>query len=287
MKKSYTWEGVERWRDRVHRRTPSRAVTGMKQALDFIESVGFCFAFKAEHSELPCLWHAACGRRDPVLPKHTHSDPAISFVWEMKDRLPAERKIYYGKLLKGRPTMVSLEYLPNFYVLAERSGARDEYLQEHRRGRLSTTARNIMEALLDSWPQTTKGLKLATSMHGKPDRPSFDRAIAELQTKMFIVKVAEEYEPFTFVWAPFSRAYAPEVRKARRISTEEARARLLERYFANQLVATVTSIQRLFRWSRKEIYQALGLLMRRGVIRPDILVDGKDHRYYGYVGPRE
>jgi hypothetical protein len=62
---------------------------------------------------------------------------------------------------------------------------------------------------------------------------------------------------------------------------------LLERYFANQLVATVTSIQRLFRWSRKEIYQALGLLLHRGVIRPDILVDGKDHRYYGYVGPRE
>jgi hypothetical protein len=258
----------------------------MKQALLFINSVGFCFAFKAEHSELPCLWHAACGRRDPELPKHTHSDPSLSFVWEMKDRLPADGKIYYGKLLKARPTMVSLEYLPYFYVLAERTGGRDEYLQEHGRGRLSHTACKIMEALLDSWPQTTKGLKLATAMHGKSDRASFDRAVAELQTKMFIVKVAEEYEPFTFVWAPFVRAFPAEVRKARKIGAEEARARLLERYFANQLIGTVTNIQRLFRWSKQEIYHALGLLMHRGVIRTDFLVEGKDHRYYGYVEQR-
>jgi hypothetical protein len=283
MKKSYSLEAIERWRDRVHRRTPRLAVTSAKQALSFINSVGFCFAFKAEHSELPCLWHAACGRRDPELPRHTHSDPSLSFVWEMKDKLPSDRKIYYGKLLKGRPTMVSLEYLPYFYVLAERTGTRDEYLQEHRRGRLTHGARDIMEALLDSWPQTTKGLKLATSMHGKPDRPSFDRAIAELQTKMFIVKVAEEYEPFTFVWAPFVRTFPAEVRRARKIGVEEARARLLERYFADQLVGTVTTIQRLFRWSKQEIYHALGLLMDRGAIRTDILVEGKDHRYYAYV----
>jgi hypothetical protein len=286
MKRTFTWERIEKWRDRVHRRTPALAVSNMAEALSFINSVGFCFAFKSEHSELPCLWHAACGRRDPVVPKHTHIDPSISFVWEMKDRLPAQRKIYYGKLLKSRPTMVSLEYLPYFYVLAERTGARDEYVQEHRRGKLSPVARSVMEALLDSWPQTTKGLKLATGMHGKSDRAMFDRAIAELQGKMFIVKIAEEYEPFSFVWAPFVRSFPAQVRKARRIGVEEARVRLLERYFANQLVGTVTTIQRLFRWSKQEIYHALGQLMHRGSIRTDIIVEGKDHRYYGYVEQR-
>ncbi len=286
MKRTFTWEEVESWRDRIHRRTPRLAVSTKKQALSFINSVGFCFAFKAEHSELPCLWHAACGSRNPELPRHTHSDPALSFVWEMKDRLPAERAIYYGKLLKARPTMVSLEYLPYFYVLADRTGAPDEYLLENRRGRLSHTARSIMEALLDSWPQTTKGLKLATSMHGKSDRAQFDRAIAELQGKMFIVKVAEEYEPFGFVWAPFIRSYPAEVRRARKIRPEDARLKLLERYFANQLVGTVAAIQRLFRWSKQEIYQALGQLTHRGVLRTDILVEGKDHRYYGYIEQR-
>ncbi len=280
MKRNYTLEEIERWRDRVHRRLPRLAVRSKEQALKFINSVGFCFAFKAEHSELPCLWHAACGVREPVLPRHTHHDPYLSFVWEMKDTLPAEKSIYYGKLLKGRPTMLSLKYLPYFYVLAERTGARDEYIQEFRRQKLSQDAKEIMEALLDSWPQVTKGLKLATGMHAKGDRAAFDKAIAELQTKMFVVKVAEQYEPFTFVWAPLARVFPAEVRKARRISLEEARAKVLEQYFANQLVGTVSSIQRLFRWSKKEIFQSLGTLLNAGAIRTDVQVEGKDHRYY-------
>lgn len=286
MKRSYSWEQIERWRDKVHRRTPKLAVGTKQQALSFVNRTGFCFAFKSEHSELPCLWHAATGMRNPAMPKHTHEDPGISFVWRIKDVLPAERKIYYGKLIKGRPTMVSLEYLPYFYVLAERTGAMDEVAQEFRKGNLSLSAQRIMEALADSWPQTTKGLKLATGLHGRSDRVTFDKAIAELQTKMFIVKVAEEYEPFGFVWAPFVKTYPAEVRKARRISSDEARTRILQRYFGNQFIATVTLIQRLFRWNKKDIYHALGQLMQQGIVRSDVMVEGKDHRYYCLVEQR-
>jgi hypothetical protein len=286
MKRSFTWEEIERWRDQVHRRAPRLAVGTKQQALSFVNRTGFCFAFKSDHSELPCLWHAAVGMRNPPMPKHTHEDPGISFVWRMKDVLPAERKIYYGKLIKGRPTMVSLEYLPYFYVLAERTGAKEEVAQEFRKGKVSLPATRIMEALSDSWPQTTKGLKLATGLHGRSDRATFDKAIAELQTKMFIVKVAEEYEPFGFVWAPFTKTYPSEVRKARRISADEARTRILQRYFGNQFIATVTLIQRLFRWNKKDIYHALGQLMQQGIVRSDVMVEGKDHRYYCFVEQR-
>ena len=81
MKLNFTWEEIERWRDKRHRRLPRLAVITKEDALSFIDEVGFCFAFKSENSELPCLWHAACGMRDPAMPKHTHHDPAISFVW--------------------------------------------------------------------------------------------------------------------------------------------------------------------------------------------------------------
>ncbi|MEW6511929.1 MAG: hypothetical protein AB1428_13340 [Bacteroidota bacterium] len=280
MKLSYSWEEVERWRDRVHRRNPSRAVTTKRQALAFVNDVGFCFAFKAENSELPCLWHAACGARDPVMPEHTHQDPAISFVWEMKNVLPAEGKIYYGKLLKRRPMMVSLEFLPYFYVLSRRTGLKAEYEKEFLRGRLSATARDIMDALADSSPQTTKGLKLATGNHGRSSRLHFDRAIAELQEKMFLVKVAELDDPFTFVWAPLREAFRTEILKARRISPETARERILARYFRNQLVASVPAIARLFRWERQAIFHTLGRLVRSGVVTSGIHVEGKDHRYY-------
>jgi hypothetical protein len=257
-----------------------------RQALSFVESVGFCFAFKSENSELPCLWHASTGMRDPVMPLHTHHDPGIGFVWQMKDELPTEGKIYYGKLLKGRPTMVSLELLPHFYVLSGRAGVKGEHLREHRAGRLSDTALAIMEALIDSYPQSTKGLKLATGMHGAGDRLQFDKAMAELQGKMFIVKVAEEVEQFSFVWSPFDRVFPAVVRRGRRIAHDEARAAILERYFADQLVGTVTGIQRLFRWNRKEIFRTLGMLVARGALRTDVTVDGKDRSYYAYVERR-
>jgi len=280
MKLSFTQEEIESWRDRVHRRLPSRAVNSKRGALKFVNDVGFCFAFKAENSELPCLWHAACGARDPVMPEHTHHDPAISFVWEMKNVLPAEGKIYYGKLLKKRPMMVALEYLPFFVVLARRTGAKNEYEKEFLKGRLTATARAIMEALLDSSPQTTKGLKLATGNQRKSARPQFDRAIAELQEKMFIVKVAELNDPFTFVWAPFREAFPDAIRKSRRITPETARVRLLERYFRNQLVSSVPAIARLFRWERQMIFHTLGRLVRTGIVTTGIKVEGRDHRYY-------
>lgn len=282
----YTQEQVEAWRDRVHRRSPGRAVGTKRQALAFIDSVGFCFAFKAENSELPCLWHAAMGMRNPILPLHTHHDPGIGFVWEMKDVLPAEGKIYYGKLLKSRPTMVSLAMLPYFYVLAGRSASKGEAARELRAGRMSGTAYAILEALSDSSPQNTKGLKLATGLHTPGDRIAFDRAMAELQGGMFIVKVAEEVEQFSFVWAPFDRTFPAVVRKARRITEDEARIQILERYFANQLVGTVPAIQRLFRWSRQSIFQTLGVLVARGVLRTDVTVDGNNHRYYSYIEQR-
>lgn len=286
MGRGYTLAQVERWRDRTHRCTPARAVATKRQALAYVESVGFCFAFKSERSELPCLWHAAVGLRDPVMPRHTHHDPGISFVWQMKDELPAERRIYYGKLLKGRPTMVSLEFLPYFYVLAGRTGVKGEYLRAHRRGSLSDTAREIMEALADSSPQNTKGLKLATGLHAPGDRLRFDRAMAELQERMFIVKVAEEEEQFSFVWAPFDSTFPGAVRRARRISDDEARVAILERYFSVQLVGTVVEIQRLFRWDRQAVFRTLGTLVARGGVRSDVTVDGKDRRYYAYIERR-
>jgi hypothetical protein len=279
----YTEDEVERWRDRVHRRTQRRSVRTKRSAVEFINDVGFCFAFKAQNSEAPCLWHASCGERYPVFPRHTHHDPHISFVWKMKDILPAERKVYYGKLLKGRPTLVSLEYLPYFYVLSGRKGTAMEYLDEFRAGTLSPVAKTIVEALSDSSPQVTKGLKLACGLTAKSRRKEFDAAIAELQKGMFIVKVAEHDDPFTFEWDLVSRRFRKEVSFARKISEDQARKRLLQRYFRNQLLGTTASIKLLFGWNKQSIFRSLGQLGSEGIIIPNVLLKEKPGRYYALV----
>ena len=177
MDTNLTWEKIERYRDRTHHRTPGRAVRSKAAALRFIEQVGFCYAFTSDRSELPCLRSAVCGERDPIMPLHTHHDPAISFVWRMKDLLPAEGRMYYGKLLRGRPTMVSLELLPHFFVLSGRRGNRREYREDLAKGRLSALAGEILEALYDSAPQSTRGLKIATGHVSASSRAVFDKAM--------------------------------------------------------------------------------------------------------------
>jgi hypothetical protein len=286
MKTMCTWEEVERYRDRTHRRSPARAVRSRAAVLRFVEEVGFCFAFAAEHSELPCLWNAFCGQRTPPYPAHTHHDEAISFVWKMKDELPAARKIYYGKLLRSRPTMVSVEFLPAFFVLSGRRVSRGDERERRQKAALLPVAREILDALSDSSPQSTRGLKIATGHLSKAKRTEFDRAITQLQSRMYIAKVAEEYDPFGFVWAPMERAFPGVARRGRNLTPETARVRILEKYFQTQLIATVEEIARLFRWDKQAIYAALGVLTRKGVVSNGIRVEGSQRKYYCLVERR-
>jgi hypothetical protein len=214
------------------------------------------------------------------MPRHTHRDPFVSFVWDVKNVLPARRLVYYGRVLKHRPTLVSLEMFPHFYALTRRTGARDDYQRVFRHGELSPVAKAIMDALMDSSPQVTKGLKLAVGRHSVRDRAGFDRAMVELQMKMFVVKIAEHYDPFTFEWELVPRAFPAQVRKARRITAQDARETILEQYFRNQLVASVPSICRLFGWERQVVFQTLGILVNKGVITPEVTVDGKRSTAY-------
>ncbi|MDH4069502.1 MAG: hypothetical protein OEV30_03675 [Ignavibacteria bacterium] len=282
MKVSLTTEEIERWRDRVHRRTPRLAVSTERQATRFIDDVGFCFAFKSVNSELPCLWHAACGQRKPLFPEHTHTDPFLSFVWKMKQVLPAKGKAFYGRIFRKRPTMISMSFFPDFYALSQRTGHRDDYIEAYRKEGISETGKEIMDALRHSSPQVTRGLKLALGVPQGKAR-EFDKAMAELQAKFFIVKTAEHYDPFTFEWNMVDKAYPREVRKARKIDTDAARTRILSKYFENQLVSTVRSIQSVFGWKKQIIYQTMGTLMKDGIITGGITVDGKDGKYYSLV----
>jgi hypothetical protein len=201
----------------------------------------------------------------------------------MKQVLPAEGKIYYGRVFRKRPTMISMDFFPAFYALSRRTGRSDDYLHDYRKQELSETAKQIMDALRSSSPQVTRGLKLALGMsRGQADR-EFDRAIAELQSKFFIVKVAEHYDPFTFEWNTVDRAYPKQVRQARKIHPDEAREMILEKYFENQLISSVRAIQLLFGWRKQIIYETMGQLMKRGVIAGGATLDGRDGKYYCLV----
>lgn len=253
-------------RDRTYCRTKKLQVKDIKGALNFVNKTGFCFAFTSKKSELPCLWHAACGERNPVYPEHTHSDPYIGLVWRAKDVLPGQKAIYYGKALKNRPTMISLQYFPYFYRSMDHMPDDNAYIVDYMRGNLSQSARRIMDELHKHSPQVTAELKLASGYAHPAKRAIFDKAMAELQMKMFVVKIGEFYDPFTFLWDLLSIRYKEEIEQARKITLRDARKVIIQKYFNNVWVAAIASIQRLFRWTRQDMEGIIDELVADGFI---------------------
>ena len=258
---------LERRRDERFRRAPARRVRDQRQALAFVDDVGFCSTFYCFPEGVPCLWEAVAGRARPRWPRHSHHDAAIGLTWQLKDSLPAARQVYYGKLLKGRPMLVALDVFPAFYALVRgRQRARD-YRAEYEAGRLSHPARRLMDALTREHPQYTGDLRANTFMLGPHRTREFERALAELQQGLFIVKTEERYEPtFSYRWDLLEAWLPKPVAAGRRLSRERALEHLIARYLGAAVFTREGALGRLFGLPATEIARAIRALVARGAL---------------------
>ena len=272
----YTLAEVERLRDLRYRRTPELRVHTEEQALKFVNEVGFCFLFGAKGVEMPTLWAAICGaqRRMP----RNHSDADLGRTWRWKDSLPTRRAIYYGKLLRAKPTLLSLDLLPHFYALSPNYGHVEDYLLQYQEGKLSVEAKNVCEVLLREGAMSTGRLRRLAGLRGGGDNARrFDRAITELQVELKIVKVGisdANRWGYSYVYDLFVRRFPHVAEAARQIDPDEAMATLLVRYLHNVIVQPERLVQRIFRWDDWEWGRLLMELAERGVIRQGVLVEG-------------
>lgn len=270
----YSVADLETQRDRRFRRLPRLRVHNERTALQFIDDVGFCLVFTNRSQQLPCLWVAVCGRRDPVFPEHSHHDPEWVLTWNLKDLLPAKRRVYYGKLILGRPSMVSLQHFADFYAL--HGPAHDEQFRyDYEDGLLSRPAKQIMDALVERHPQTTRELKRRTRLDASGSRPIFDQAIAELQRKLSITMIEARYEPsFTYVW-DLLEAWLPEpVARGRTIPRQEAVYRLTRQYLSVLSYASLTQLERVLGVSGMEVEEAVTRLRQEAIIEVGVPIDG-------------
>src|SRR5712692_10817594 len=150
---------LEERRREQFRQRPALRLRSERAAVAFVNAVGFCSTCYRCPEGAACLWEAVAGRANPRWPRRSHHDAGIGLTWELKDTLPSKKRVYYGKLLKGRPLLVALELFPAFYGLIRgRQRARD-YREEYAAGRMSHTARRLMDALVREHPQYTRGLR--------------------------------------------------------------------------------------------------------------------------------
>jgi hypothetical protein len=245
---------VDDWQNQRYRRRPDLRLRSRDQALAFIDDVGFCFTFPSHDVDAPSLFEAVCGecRLVPVV----HDDPDLGRTWHWKDELPASGAVYYGKLLRKRPTLISLDLLPYFYALSPNYGDIEDYLLEYQEGHLSDEARRVYETLLNEGAMPSSHLRRKAGLEGERNALRFDRAVRELQTGMKIavagISDANRWG-YCFVYDVVLRRWPDLASKAGAIPSREAKHRLMLTHLRNVGAARLSDLTALFGWDKAEL----------------------------------
>lgn len=245
-----TWTKVNRYRRAVL--APHR-VRSKREALRFVNALGFCYAFTPGPGELPGLFDVLATRS---------VDRMWSQTWQWKDELATDRRLYYGRLLKRKPTFVSMRYLPHFFSLTGNAGEPDDYAQAYHEGRLSLLAKDIYEYVRAEGRCSTWRLRRQFVVH--TDRAgAFHRALRMLQERCLIAKVAEQDSgSYAYIWDTFHRWLPEAVRDAGSITMVTAAAHVLERYVRTVGAVRVREAAELFEWPSPIFTQAVRSLPR-------------------------
>lgn len=257
---------LQTYRARTFNLPPAKRLATPSQALSFVNRRGFIYFWPIKGIDLPSLWTAVAGDR---LVADAHDDPG-HVTWGWKDRA-LDRKIwYYGKILRKKATMISLDVAPYFYALSENYGAPEEdYLIAYEEGRLPQAAKQVYEVILKEGALNTIDLRRAAKLGNAKDS-EFNKALEMLQAdfKILPVGVAEAGAwKYSFIYEIVPRHFTELPEQARRIGESAARAKLLELYFKSVGAAAESDAAKLFGWKKDLIARSIsGLAAKRVVV---------------------
>ena len=129
-------------------------------------------------------------------------------------------------------------------------------------------------------PQYTRELRANVFMLEPAKTRGFERAMAELQRGLWLVKSEERYEPtFSYRWDLLEAWLPEEVARGRRLSRETAVARVIERYTRGAVFTTERALARLFGLASDEVARAVATLCRTRAMRTDCVIEGWPGRW--------
>ena len=228
---------------------PAKRVSSPTQALTFVNKRGFIYFWPIKGIDMPNLWTAVAGER-PVADKH--DDPG-HITWRWKDGALNKKIWYYGKILRKKATMISLDIAPYFYALSENYGSPEEdYLLAYEEGRLPQAAKQVYEAILNEGALNTIDLRKAAKLTNAKES-EFNKALEMLQSdfKILPVGVAQAGAwKYSFIYEIVTRHYPDLPEHARKIGEREARAKLVELYFESVGARQESDVNKLFGWKK-------------------------------------
>jgi predicted transcriptional regulator len=252
-------------RARTFHLPPAKRVSSPAQALTFVNKRGFTYFWPIKGIDLPSLWTAVAGDR-PVA--DAHDDPG-HITWGWKDDALDKKIWYYGKILRGKATMISLEIVPYFYALSENYGSPEEdYLIAYQEGRLTQASKQVYETLLDNGALNTLDLRKMSKLSNAKDS-EFNKALEQLQRdfKILPVGVAQAGAwKYSHIYQIVTRHFPDLSEQARSIKESQARTKLLELYFDMLGAADLRDVNKLFGWGHEVVKKAVGRLMEAGMV---------------------
>ena len=250
-------------RARTFNLPPSKPLSTPAQALRFVEARGFVYFWPIKGIDLPSLWTAVAGDR-PVADEH--DDPG-HVTWGWKDGALDKKIWYYGKILRRKATMISLAAAPYFYALSENYGSPEEdYLIAYQEGRLTQSAKQIYETLLERGALNTIDLRrLAKLANAKESE--FNKGLEQLQSDFKILPIGVSEAGawrYSHIYELTPRHFPDLPKQARAIGESQARTKLLELYLASVGAAQLRDVTKLFGWTKDFTERTVNKLVEKG-----------------------
>ena len=252
-------------RARTFNLPPSKPLSTPAQALRFVEARGFVYFWPIKGIDLPSLWTAVAGER-PVADQH--DDPG-HVTWGWKDGALDKKIWYYGKILRRKATMISLAAAPYFYALSENYGSPEEdYLIAYQEGRLTQSAKQIYETLLERGALNTIDLRrLAKLANAKESE--FNKGLEQLQSDFKILPIGVSEAGawrYSHIYEIVTRHFSDLPEQARAIRESQARTKLLELYFASVGAAQLRDVTKLFGWTKDFTERTVNRLVEKKML---------------------
>ncbi|HPF88513.1 MAG TPA: hypothetical protein PK537_10735 [Candidatus Limiplasma sp.] len=163
----------------------------------------------------PVRWHTGDPDTDP---------------WEWRMRvLEGRSDIAYAKLFFKKSGYITADWYPYFLTVRRQNKS---FSQAYQDGTVSFEAKRIYDVISEHGAVPLHSIKLLSGLNQKEDKSRFDRALTELQMRMFITmcarqqkrsKTGEAYGWYATVFTPVEQYFSDEVFK-KAASLQEAEA---------------------------------------------------------------
>lgn len=258
---------------------PGTHLAAVDEAIKFVDQRGFVFFWPPAGLQYPSLWTAVAGDR-PVADEH--DDPG-HITWGWKDGQLGKKTWYYGRVIRKKNALISINTLPYFYALSPNYGDPDQdYLLQYEQGVMTMEAKSVYEALLNEGALDTISLRKASRLSAASSASRFNRALEYLQMEFKVLPVGISDSGawhYSFTYDLTHRHFPNLIEEAGKITEPQARKTLAALFFETLGAARATELAKLFHWTPINLQRTLDTLEKEQIIQP-CQIDGQVGEFF-------